>query len=39
MAGISWNGWQSLEIAALAGIGWKWIELAGNGWKWLKMAE
>ena len=43
MAGNSWNGlkwlegFELLEMAGIAGNGWKWLELTGNGWKYLKM--
>ena len=42
MAGNGWNGlkwlegFELLEMAGIAGNGWKWLELTGNGWKQLK---
>ena len=39
---VNSNGWKSLEITAMAGIGWKlqeWLEIDRSGWTWLEMAE
>ena len=33
------TGWQWLEGLAMAGNGWKWLEIAGKGLKWLDLAE
>ena len=34
-----WNGCKLLEMAKMAGYGWKWLEMAGTGWIWLEQLE
>ena len=38
MAFMAENGWICLEIALMAGNGWKGLERAGKGCKWLDRA-